>query len=196
MQFKFQSSVPSSKKFPEFLKFLLRNRSGARHLVLQHPRHTTIIVYYFNFLNITKSVYIYLMSFYELKIEKVISIVILINWTYIKDLHRPGGPRAEPKKKEVGHGPGRTWCVMGRAAGIRPVQITVCLKLYNTASINQSSARDPSMLFTHARVKQLQNQSTTISMRQTRMFSDSVEHIFYLHSNLCRKKWTSSHWYV
>ena len=39
------------------------------------------------------------------------------------------------------------------------MQITVCLQLYNTASINQSSVRDPSMLFTHVHVKELQNQS-------------------------------------
>ena len=42
------------------------------------------------------------------------------------------------------------------------------------------------------RVKQLQNQSTTLSVRQTRLFSDSVEHIIYFHSNLYYKKWTDT----
>ena len=72
---------------------------------------------------------------------------------------------------EVGHGLGQVWCVMGRATRIRSLQITVCLQFYNTASINQSSTRDPSILFTHACVKQLQNQSTTLSVRQTRLFT-------------------------
>ena len=104
-----------------------------------------------------------------------------------------GGLRAGlAEKKEVCHGPGLMCNGPGWAARIRPMQITVCLQLYNIASINQSSARDPSMLFTHAGIKQLQNQSTTLSVQQTCLFSDSVKHIFYLHSNLYHKKSTDT----
>ena len=48
---------------------------------MQHPRHTRID-YYLYFLNITKSVYIHLMSAFYFKIKKNILIFILINWSY------------------------------------------------------------------------------------------------------------------
>ena len=50
--------------WPEYL----RNKHGARHPVMQHPRHTRI-VYYLYFLNIIKSVYIHLLSVYDFKIK-------------------------------------------------------------------------------------------------------------------------------
>ena len=79
---------------------------------------------------------------------------------------RAGRPTGRAWKKDVGHGPGRAgpglMCNgLGRAgppeSGPCRPQITESLLLYKTASINQSSARDPSMLFIHARVKELQN---------------------------------------
>ena len=64
---------------------------------------------------------------------------------------------------------------MGWAAGIWPMQITVCLQLYNTASINQSSARDPSILFSLEHVKQIQSTTvTTLSVRQIRLIRSNI----------------------
>ena len=77
-----------------------------------------------------------------------------------RDLHGPGGPRLDIKSRSRA-GPG-LMC-NGPGCRIRPIQITVitvCLQLHNNASINRSSARDPSMLlmlFTHVCVKELQN---------------------------------------
>ena len=70
------------------------------------------------------------------------------------------GPGLDIKSRSRA-GPGLICAGPGRR--IRPVQITVitvCLQLHNNASINRSSARDPSMLlmlFTHVCVKELQN---------------------------------------
>ena len=106
------------------------------------------------------------------------------------DKRPTGGPGAGPNREKRSRsraGPDMQWAGPPETG---PCKTQYVYQLYNTASINRSSARDPSMLFTHVHIKQLQNQSTALSVRQTRLFSDYLEHIFYIQSNLYHKKGT------